>query len=268
LPELLFGPGSPLSRADAAVQNLETMPDLSLRPDVPLQPLDPVVRFASARVGYPGSDFRLFVESFHVAAGECVALVGPSGSGKSTMLRAITGLLGAEGELIVLGERVASLSDAERRRFRRERMGISLQPFTLLEALDVEENVLLPTLLGASTENRSVLRENALRLLRELGVEQYAKRKPAKLSHGERQRVALCRALALPRPLVLLDEPTASLDLTWKRAAMALAVREVRSRGGALLAVTHDRDVLDVFDRTVEIGECTRVEIPEPAEAS
>jgi ABC-type lipoprotein export system ATPase subunit len=184
------------------------------------------------------------------------------------MLRAIAGLLEAEGELTVLGERVASLSDAERRRFRRERLGISLQPFTLLEALDVEENVLLPTLLGAPCDDGAALRENGRRLLRELGVERYAKRKPAKLSHGERQRVALCRALALPRPLVLLDEPTASLDPTWKRTAMALAVQEVRSRGGALLVVTHDRDVLDAFDRTVEIAECARVETPALAEAS
>lgn len=233
-----------------------------------MQPLEPVVRFASARVGYPGSDFRLLVETFQIAAAECLALVGPSGSGKSTMLRAMAGLLDVEGELTVLGERVSSLSDAERRRFRRERIGISLQPFTLLEALDVEENVLLPTLLGAPYEDRAKLRENGRRLLRELGVERYAERKPAKLSHGERQRVALCRALALPRPLVLLDEPTASLDPTWKRAAMACAVREVRSHGGALLVVTHDRDVLDAFDRTVEIDQCARVVVPAMAEAS
>ncbi|HEV7279115.1 MAG TPA: ATP-binding cassette domain-containing protein [Pirellulaceae bacterium] len=233
-----------------------------------MQPLDPFVRFATARVGYPGSDFRLSIERFEIAAGEAVALVGPSGSGKSTMLRAMAGLLQTQGELTVLGERVSSLSDADRRRFRRERLGISLQPFTLLEALDVEENVLLPTLLGGSSKDRETLRENARRLLRELGVERYAKQKPAKLSHGERQRVALCRAIALPRPLVLLDEPTASLDPTWKRAAMALAVSEVREQGGALLVVTHDRDVLDAFDRTVEIGECARVDSPSPAEAS
>jgi ABC-type lipoprotein export system ATPase subunit len=232
-----------------------------------VQSLDPV-RFAAARVGYPGSDFRLRIESFVVAAGECVALVGPSGSGKSTMLRAIAGLLDAVGELTVLGERLSSLSDAERRRFRRERLGISLQPFTLLEALDVEENVLLPTLVGAPSEDRATLRENGSRLLQELGVVRYAKRKPAKLSHGERQRVALCRSLALPRPLVLLDEPTASLDPTWKRTAMALAVREVRSHGGALLVVTHDRDVLDAFDRTVEIEDCARIDVPSSAEAS
>lgn len=233
-----------------------------------MPPPEPVVLFSAASVGYPDGDFRLAIDRFDLAPGECAALVGPSGSGKSTILRAIAGLLKVDGELTVLGERMSSKSDAERRRFRRERLGISLQPFALLEALTVEENVLLPTFAGAPVEDRRALRESVQSLLEQFGIARYAKRKPAKLSHGERQRAAICRAIALSRPLTLLDEPTASLDVAWKRKAVERVVERIRSHDGALLVVTHDREILDSFDRVIEIGDCAHVATSEPAEAT
>lgn len=227
---------------------------------------EPCVRIASVRVGYPGGGFALRVDRLEVAVGETVALVGPSGCGKSTILKSIAGLLDgkadrsaddANGELTVLGERPSELSEAERRRFRRERLGVSFQPFAMLDALDVTENVLLPLYAGAGFDGANTARGEARRLLAALGIERYANCMPAKLSHGERQRVALCRALVTRRPLVLLDEPTASLDPPSKRSAMEFAANEVRSYGGSLLVVTHDLDALAAFDRVVDVRECS-----------
>jgi len=178
-----------------------------------------------------------------------VALIGPSGSGKSTFVHLLAGLLQpASGELRVAGRSIGSASDAERRAWRRDEVGLVFQDLELLEYLSAEDNVLLAARLRGGRLT-SAQRERAAALLERAGLGERRRAKPASLSGGERQRVAVCRAL-LGRPDLLLgDEPTGSLDPTTGRQVLDLLFDERAERGASLLMITHDHSLLERFDR-------------------
>jgi putative ABC transport system ATP-binding protein len=175
--------------------------------------------------------------TFDVGHGETLAIVGPSGSGKSTLLNIIGGLDRADaGTVRVGGVDVGSLTSAALSKYRARSVGFVFQEHVLLPQLTGLENVLLPTLAG----DRSVHRERGLELLRALGVEGVWDRFPAAMSGGERQRVAVARAL-VNRPQVLLcDEPTGNLDSASGAAVVDLLREAAESRGVCVLLVTHN----------------------------
>lgn len=197
---------------------------------------------------YPRSRaFAMAVSELHVMAGECVAIVGPSGSGKTTLLSLVAAtLLPDSGEIRVGQTRINLLGETARRRFRIRDIGQVFQAFELLEYLDVTGNVLLGPIIDSAVNEQ--LRERAAELLRSVGLGDKAHTKPARLSHGERQRVAVCRAM-LNRPgLILADEPTGNLDQANKQNVVDLLIKQARDNGSTLMMVTHDHSLLDSFD--------------------
>ena len=208
---------------------------------------------------HPGSTFTLKVPELSVAGGEKVALAGPSGSGKTTLLNLIAGILVAEGGMVgVDGTDPARLGDAARRAFRIARIGMVFQDFQLIDYLDVLENILLPYRINPALRLDADVRERARELARETGIDHRLDHRPGRLSHGERQRVALCRAL-IARPRILLaDEPTGNLDPAAKSSVLDVLFEQCLRSQACLLMVTHDVALLDRFDRSLHLPEAPR----------
>ena len=189
-----------------------------------------------------------------IRPGEIVALVGPSGSGKSTLLQAV-GLLegGFEGSIRLAGEEAADLDDDGRTRLRRELLGFVYQFHHLLPEFTARENVILPQLVRDA--NPAAARERAERLLGALGLGERLDHRPANLSGGEQQRVAVARALANKPPLVLADEPTGNLDEHTAETVFAEFLSLVRGEGSAALVATHNERLAARMDRVVRLHE-------------
>ena len=189
-----------------------------------------------------------------VMPGEIVALLGPSGSGKSTLLQAV-GLLegGFEGSIRIAGKEAADLDDDGRTEVRRDALGFVHQFHHLLPEFTARENVILPQLIhGADTETAQ---GRAEQLLSALGLGARLDHRPAKLSGGEQQRVAVARALANKPPLVLADEPTGNLDEATADKVFAEFLSLVRGEGTAALVATHNERLAARMDRVVRLHE-------------
>lgn len=187
-----------------------------------------------------------------LAAGEIVALLGPSGSGKSTLLQAV-GLLegGFGGSISIDGEAAVALDNAGRTRVRRERLGFIYQFHHLLPDFTAQENVELPQLVLGKDADAAAQR--ALELLTNLGLAERVHHKPAKLSGGEQQRVAVARALANRPKLILADEPTGNLDERTAELVFDQFVALVRAEGSAALVATHNEQLASRMDRMVRL---------------
>jgi putative ABC transport system ATP-binding protein len=195
-----------------------------------------------------------------IQKGEFVVLLGPSGSGKSTLLNLIAGIDAPdEGWVEVDGVRVHDLDERGRTLFRRERMGFVFQFFNLLPTLTVEENLLLPLELNGRIGPDEHAR--ALELLELVGLHDRAGAFPDRLSGGEQQRVALCRALIHEPALILADEPTGNLDPETGERMIEWLDRLVRQSGRTLLAVTHSRELAAHADRVLRIERGQLVEV-------
>jgi putative ABC transport system ATP-binding protein len=206
--------------------------------------------------GYPGTAFSLHIPRFEVAAGEKVAVIGPSGSGKTTLLNLVAGILvPQQGRVHCAGTEVNALADRQRREFRISRIGFVFQDFELLDYLDVLDNILHPYRITRALELTNAVRGRAAGLARQMGIEDKLRRRVDHLSQGEKQRVAICRAL-LPSPgLVLADEATGNLDPRNKGHILDLLFSSVDAHGATLLAVTHDHELLRHFDRVVDFSD-------------
>ena len=188
-----------------------------------------------------------------VAPGEIVALLGPSGSGKSTLLQAV-GLLegGFTGDIRISGEPVGTLDDLGRTRVRRQRMGFVYQFHHLLPDFTARENVMLAQMVAGVPEAGAATRADEL--LTSLGLGARLAHKPAQLSGGEQQRVAVARALANRPALVLADEPTGNLDEATAQLVLAAFLDLVRSSGAAALVATHNIALAQKMDRVVSLS--------------
>ncbi len=200
--------------------------------------------------------FRMHIPRLDIAAGECVAIVGPSGSGKTTLLNLMAGtFVPRSGEINVAGQRLDNMSDAARRRFRIDRVGQVFQAFELLDYLTVSENILLPRLIDTESRKNSGSQQRIQSLLSSVGLQDKADKRPDELSHGERQRVAVCRAMLNRPALLLADEPTGNLDQANKQKVVELLISQARTHDSMLLMVTHDHSMLDAFERVIDFAE-------------
>jgi putative ABC transport system ATP-binding protein len=147
---------------------------------------------------------------------------------------------------------LASLDDKSLRNLRLTRLGLVFQEFELLQYLQVLDNILLPYRLGSSLKLNDDVRQTALRLAEQMGISAKLDSYPEKLSQGERQRVALCRALITQPELILADEPTGNLDPANKGVAMDFLFDYVREHDAALVTVTHDHQLVERFDRVID----------------
>ncbi len=215
-----------------------------------------MIRISELQYAYPNSDFRLSVDSLFVDDGSKVAIVGPSGSGKSTLLMLMAGILmPSHGAIEVNGVNLGRLSGSERRRIRAQSIGFVLQSLELIDYLSAYENITLSWLLQGQLPWTAAIRSDVQRLAKAVGIDDplKLKRYPHQLSQGERQRVALCRALVRSPRLVLADEPTGSLDPDNARLALDLLIEQTQRAGTTLVLVTHDHSQLDRFDRVIDM---------------
>jgi lipoprotein-releasing system ATP-binding protein len=187
-----------------------------------------------------------------IAAGEITALVAPSGAGKSTLLH-IAGLLdGADEGSVHVGSRdMTNLTDGERTAARRADIGFVYQFHHLLPEFNAAENVILPQLAAGVSRKDAAARADEL--LTAIGLGPRAGHRPAELSGGEQQRVAICRALANRPRLLLADEPTGNLDVETSASVFAMLMTLVREEGLGALIATHNPELAARMDRTVRL---------------
>ncbi len=197
----------------------------------------------------------LDIPHWHVEEGDQAAIFGPSGSGKSTFLHTLAGLLPvSRGRLTVCDHSLGGMSEAKRDQFRAQYIGYIYQNFNLLQGFTALENVLL----GMTFSRRNRDPEEARHLLEEVGLSHRLRSYPSQMSAGEQQRVAVARALANRPRLLLADEPTASLHPVNKEDVLRLLLDICDRHGCTLVLVTHEREVLDLFENTVTFLELNR----------
>jgi putative ABC transport system ATP-binding protein len=201
--------------------------------------------------------------SFSMETSEFAAIVGPSGSGKTTLLAMVGALLTpSSGSIRVRGREISELSGREATAYRREFVGYVFQANNLVPYLTGRENLMLMQSIGGGSRKDASRR--AAQLLEELEMTDRANAKVTELSGGERQRIAIARALMNDPQLVLVDEPTASLDSVRGRRVVQSLISEVKGRQKLGVMVTHDPDMAALADRvlTIRDGELRSVETP------
>ena len=201
--------------------------------------------------------FRELNES--ILRGEFVVLLGRSGSGKSTLLNLISGIdLPTEGEVLIGGQNLTTMTEQKRTLFRRDNIGFVFQFYNLIPTLTVIENLLLPLELKKNIEAGS--KKHALQILEQVSLADRANSYPDRLSGGEQQRIAICRAL-IHKPLLLLaDEPTGNLDVETGSEVLNLLNHLIRDNHMTTLMVTHSPEVAQLADRVMTIRDGALVE--------
>jgi len=219
----------------------------------------PVLELIGVRKSFtmPGGEqvSILDIDSFQLAADEHCALEGRSGSGKSTLLNVISGIMRPDaGRVIIDGKDIARLDEARRDRVRADKLGLVFQQFNLLPGFTALENVLVAMSFGSGRPDRA----RAMRLLDAVGLGHRLDHKPAELSVGQQQRVAVARALANRPRAVLADEPTASIDPAHQQQVIDLLRTTCTDHGVALVVVTHAPEVSAQFPRRLRLEDFNR----------
>jgi putative ABC transport system ATP-binding protein len=215
----------------------------------------------SREYGDDGAVRALADVSLGIASGERVAVMGPSGSGKSTLLNLICGLdEPTRGQVKIDGVDISALADDDRTRLRREKIGMIFQTFNLLPTLTGVENVALPLRLKGM--KRSEAERRAKALLARAGLEGRSAHRPDEVSGGERQRMAIARALVFTPPILLADEPTGNLDSATGEGILALLDDLHAEFNTTIVLVTHNEEAALHCDRIIRLrdGRITKQE--------
>jgi putative ABC transport system ATP-binding protein len=204
---------------------------------------------------------------FHARAGEVTMVMGPSGSGKSTLIAALSGLMRPDaGEVMALGESLWSKKARLVDRFRLDHCGFIFQGFNLFSALDATQQVV--QVLRYCGLGRREAQARAIEALESVGLGARLRQKPAELSGGEKQRVAIARALAKKPALIFADEPTSALDSTNGQVVIRLLHEAARTRGAAVVVVTHDSRLEAHADRIIHMEDGRILEDGQPPSAA
>ncbi|NLP30225.1 MAG: ABC transporter ATP-binding protein [Clostridiales bacterium] len=200
--------------------------------------------------------------SLSVHKGEIICLVGASGSGKSTFLNMVAGLeKPTRGEIYIGDIPIHKLNEEKVTLFRQKNIGFIFQAFHLLPMLTAVENVGLPLIFrGVDNKKRHIL---AKKMLEDVGLSGYEKRKPSQMSGGQQQRVGIARALVGNPKIIFADEPTGNLDSSTSVEVMEIMVKKVRENNQTLLIVTHDPTISEYADRIVTIKDGNILNIEE-----
>jgi len=196
--------------------------------------------------------------NLEVFENEFVCVEGPSGSGKTTLLSLIGGLdTPTEGEMVVFGTNLNNCDEDFQAVFRCANVGFVFQSYNLISTLTALENVAFPIELAGFSDER--VKQRPKKLLELVGLSHRANNFPAQLSGGEQQRVAFARALANDPPLVLVDEPTANLDMYTAGEIVALLAR-LKIEGKTLMVASHDEKILELADRLLKLRDGSLLE--------
>ena len=206
--------------------------------------------------GYPGSDFVLSLDSLHLAPSETLLVCGPSGAGKTTLLRLLCGLLTPQSGTIchhVNGSR-HELTPSHAAEWRLRYAGLIFQDFALVDYLTVRDNALLPLRFqNPSEEEWHAALTRLPEVAERLDLRLHLGRPAAHLSQGERQRVAVLRALLTQPSILFADEPTASLDRSRRDQTMALLEEHCERAGAPLVLVSHDPELIERVSRQLNV---------------
>jgi len=190
--------------------------------------------------------------NLEVKKGEFTAIMGPSGSGKTTTLSMISGILRpSAGKVTVKGADIWTLSNDRLAEFRLNTIGFVFQDYNLFPRLTTAENVAIPLILKQRDWNESIT--EAKRCLEIVGLKDRGEILPVKLSGGEQQRVAIARAIASGPEIMILDEPTASLDGDTGKMIVAFVKEKILNKSRCILIVTHDARINEYADRIVHM---------------
>jgi putative ABC transport system ATP-binding protein len=189
--------------------------------------------------------------SLRIAHGAWIAIVGPSGSGKSTLLGIIAGLDNpTSGQVLVDGVDITKMNEARLAAVRNQKIGMVFQAFNLIPTLTAQENVEVPLYVGKHATSPSARAQELLRLV---GLGHRLRNRPAQLSGGEQQRVAVARALATNPAIVIMDEPTGNLDKSNGENVLQMVQTLRQATGTTFVIATHDPEVASAADRTIRI---------------
>jgi putative ABC transport system ATP-binding protein len=205
---------------------------------------------------YGESQFRLEIPDLSINDGEKVAIVGPSGTGKTTLLNLLSGILSpSSGQIIISDLNITAFGVEDRQDLRMVKMGLVFQEFELLDYLNVLDNILLPYRVTPIHEITASIRKRAEEIASDVGLSDKLRRYPHKLSQGERQRVAVCRALLTEPDYLFGDEPTGNLDPKNRDHVINILFEYCDQTKAPILVVTHDSELIERFDRIIDVRE-------------
>lgn len=221
--------------------------------------LSEVIACREVDFSYKHDPFNLRIPYLSVTRGSKIALVGPSGCGKTTLINLFAGILSPNaGSVVVDGIDITKYSERDRADFRIARLGLVFQEFELLDYLSVLDNVLLPYRINPIMRMTVDAHTRAQDLCRLVGLADQMHKRPGRMSQGERQRVAVCRALVTEPALVLGDEPTANLDPKNRDNILDIIFDYCNNDTRTLVMVTHDAEVVRRFSEVIEVSNYTR----------
>jgi len=251
-------------RAYAFHRTLAAAPAAFTMEHVPSDPTSPIILAENLTKVYAAGRLQVSAVrgvSLSIEPGEFVAIVGPSGSGKSTLFYLLGGLTRAtSGRVVIDGVDFASLSDAQRTRLRKHRIGFVFQKFNLLPTLSAMGNIEIAWAVSGRKEPLDLKYLDHLSDL--LSIQGRLQHRPSELSGGEQQRVAIARALITRPAIVLADEPTGNLDTKNSEAVLAMLLRSNRELGQTTLMITHNPEAASIAGRILHMrdGEIVREE--------
>ena len=202
---------------------------------------------------YQQGDFSLNIPQLTIKQGTKVAIIGASGCGKTTLLHLISGIkVPNQGSIQVDSVNLEQLNERDRRQFRITNIGFIFQDFELIDYLNVLDNILHCYRLNPALKLTKEVKDNAYLLAKKVGIANKIKRFINQVSQGEKQRIAICRALLTQPKLLLADEATGNLDPANKQRIMQILFDYLKENQATLIAVTHDHELLNSFDETID----------------
>ena len=212
-----------------------------------------MIKINDLQFHYQQGDFRLNIPELSVKKGTKMAIIGASGSGKTTLLHLLAGIkVPHQGSIQIDSVNLEKLNERDRRKFRITNIGFIFQDFELIDYLNVLDNILHCYRLNPALKLTKTVKENAYKLAEKVRIGDKLKRSINHLSQGEKQRVAICRALLTKPKLLLADEATGNLDPTNKQRIMQILFSYLEEHEATLIAVTHDYELLNLFDQVID----------------
>ena len=205
---------------------------------------------------YASSDFNLRVKHLSIPEQSSAAFIGPSGCGKTTLMSLLAGLLPTQaGKIKVNNIEIDQLDDKSRRQFRIQNIGFIFQDFALIDYLNCYDNILHPYRINSALDLNDEVKSRAKQLAKQLGIEKKLTAFPHRISQGEKQRVAICRALINQPAVILADEPMSNLDSDNKKIILDCLTNYIKENDATLIVATHDESLLNIFDQVIDIKE-------------